>query len=113
MDCRGHIEIPDGYDDVIRWPRTLGSDVVAITALFDPIVRNQPLRFGGKGLARRWRVCVDDVAVYAADAPDDEYLENRTLWRTLPALCVYLHAQGARLPSPGDWRALLRGMNHG
>jgi len=123
MDSRGYLEIPDGYDDVIRWPRTLGRDVTAIAAVFDPIVRVQPLRFGGRGLARRWRVCVDDVAVYAADAPDSEYFENRTLWRTLPALCVYLHSQAAPLPSAHDWRALLaqftatsdvaRKMNHG
>lgn len=107
MDCRGFVEMPDGDDEVIRWPRTLGADVVAITGLLDPSVRAQPLRFGGRGLARRWRACVDDVALYGARAPADEYIENRTFWRALPALCVYLHAQAAALPSAPDWCALL------
>jgi len=104
MDGRDVMEIPDGDEDVIRWPRTDAADVCAIVQLFDPILRNQPLRFGGRGLARRWRSSIDALAHHAADA---EYRDNRTFWRALPAICVYLHSQSVPLPPPEVWTALL------
>ena len=55
MESRGFIEIDAGTDDAARWPRTTGHDVIAIAAIFDPYVRALPLRYGGHGLARRWR----------------------------------------------------------
>lgn len=107
MESRGFIEINAGEDDVARWPRTIGADVIAIAALLDPFVREQPLRFGGHGLARRWRACMDDLEIHALLAPHREYVENRSFWRTLPSMCVYLHSQGASMPAPELWDALL------
>ena len=104
MDGRDVMEIPDGDEDVIRWPRTDAADVRAIVELFDPILRNQPLRFGGRGLARRWRSSIDALAHHA---PIAEYRDNRTFWRALPAICVYLHSQSVPLPPPEVWTALL------
>jgi hypothetical protein len=104
MDGRGVMQIPDGDEDFVRWPRTDAADVHAIVLVFDPIVRNQPLRFGGHGLGRRWRSSIDALAHHAADA---EYLDNRTFWRALPAVCLYLHSQSVPLPPPDVWDALL------
>ncbi len=104
VDGRGVMEIPDGDEDVVRWPRTAAADVRAIVELLDPILRNQPLRFGGRGLGRRWRTSIDALAHHATDA---EYLENRTFWRALPAICLFLHSQSVPLPPPDVWDALL------
>jgi len=108
MESRGFVELEPGpNDDVfIRWPRTSGHDVVAIAAVLDPYLREQPLRFGGHGIARRWRAVVDDLERYALDDPREEYPENRSFWNTLPAICVYLHSEGAPLPAPEVWTAL-------
>jgi hypothetical protein len=107
MDSRGFVEIPIDDDEFIRWPRTTGSDVVAVAALFDPSIRAQPLRFGGHGLARQWRACADDLERYALVAPSREYPENQSFWHTLEPVCVYLHAQRAALPPAEIWDALL------
>ncbi len=104
MDSHGIVQITNGDDDVIRWPRTCVADVVAIAATLDSHVRLQSLRFGGRGLGRQWRACVDELA---SVPPSGEHADNRTFWRTLPALCVYLHAQTAPLPPADVWRALL------
>jgi hypothetical protein len=104
IDSHGAVQVPNGDDDPIRWPRTCARDAVAIAAVLDSLVRNQPLRFGGRGLGRRWRACVDALPWVALAT---EHADNRTLWRTLPAVCVYLHAQAAPLPPPHVWRALL------
>jgi hypothetical protein len=107
MDSRGIVEIPNGDDEPIRWPRTTGDDVIAIAAAIDPYVRQQPLRFGGHGVARHWRDCADDLERLAATAPHAEYAANRAFWHALPAMCVYLHSQRAPLPPPPHWDALL------
>ncbi len=107
LDARGAVEIANGDDEPIRWPRTTGADVIAIASVLDPYVREQPLRFGGHGLAQRWRACVDDLERLALYAPRSEYAENREFWDTLPAICVYLHSQGAPLPPPEIWNTLL------
>lgn len=107
MDNRGFDELRISDDEVIRWPRTTGSDVIAIAALFDKSVREMPLRFGGHGLANRWRACVDDLERYALPVPFAEYVENRSFWRTLPSVCVYLHSEHSPLPPTGVWDALL------
>jgi len=106
MESRGFIEVDAGTDDAARWPRTTGHDVVAIAAVLDPYIREQPLRFGGHGLARRWRTVVDDLERNALDEPRAEYAENRSFWRTLAPMCVYLHSEGAPLPPPEVWEAL-------
>ncbi len=97
MDGRGVMEIPDGDEDFIRWPRTRADDVAAIANLLDPVLRQLPLRFGGHGLARRWRAGIDGLARHA---PEAEYTDNRTFWRALPAMCLYLHAHAVPLPPP-------------
>lgn len=104
VDGRGVMEIPGIDDDVLRWPRTTAADVRAITQLLDPILRDQPLRFGGRGLGRRWRSAIGALAHHA---PDAEYRDNRTFWRALPAICLYLHSQSVPLPPPAVWDALL------
>lgn len=106
MESRGFVEIESGDDNVLRWPRTSGHDVIAIAAILDPYVREMPLRFGGHGIARRWRAVVDDLERIALVDPRDEYAENRSFWYALPAICVYLHSEGAPLPSPEVWDAL-------
>ena len=106
-DSRGSDELRINEDDVLRWPRTTGSDVIAIAAIFDPSLREAPLRFGGHGVAARWRACVDDLSRFAMASPFEEYAQNRTFWQTLPSVCVYLHAERTPLPPPHIWDALL------
>jgi len=107
MESRGFVEISTGDDDGERWPRTIGSDVIAIAAVIDPYVHEQPHVFGGRGVARRWRACVDDLARSVLGAPRREYSENRAFWRTLSAVCVFLHSQAAALPPQPIWNALI------
>lgn len=104
MDSHGVVQIPNGDDDPIRWPRTCASEAAAIAALLCCHVRSQPLRFGGHGLGRRWRACVDELPRTPRAV---EHAGNRMFWRTLPPLCVYLHSQAAPLPPADAWRALL------
>jgi hypothetical protein len=104
MDACDVMEIPDGDEDVIRWARTTTADVLAIATMLDPILRNQPLRFGGRGLARRWRSSIDALG---RDDRKGEYSDNRTFWRAFPAICLYLHSQSVPLPPPEVWTALL------
>ena len=106
-DSRGTVELQLDTDEVVRWPRTLGVDVIAIAAAIDPIVRSQPLRYGGHGLARRWRGAMDDIERNALPAPHATFSENRSFWATLASICVYLHAQGAPLPSSDVFAGLL------
>lgn len=107
MDSRGFIELDGPEDEPIRWPRTVGSDVIAIAAVVDPYVRKQPLRFGGQGLARRWRTVMDDLEQYALAAPQSTYAGNREFWHALPPIFIYLHSVNAPLPEPRVWSALL------
>jgi hypothetical protein len=106
MESRGFVEVDVGDDNVERWPRTSGHDVVAIAAILDPYLRETPLRFGGHGIARRWRSVVDDLERFALAEPREEYVENRAFWHALPAVCVYLHSEGVPVPSPEVWDAL-------
>lgn len=104
IDSHGAVQLTSGDDSVVRWPRTCGADVAAIAAIFDTHVRLEPLRFGGHGLGRQWRACIDALA---SATPSGEHADNRTFWRTLPPLCVYLHARGAPVPPADVWQALL------
>jgi hypothetical protein len=106
MESRGFVEVDVGEDNAARWPRTTGNDVIAIASLIDPYLREQPLRFGGHGLARRWRAVVDDLERHALADPRDEYVENRAFWHALAPICVYLHSEGAPLPPNEVWDAL-------
>jgi hypothetical protein len=110
-DSRGFVELDSGTDEVVRWPRTVGIDVISIAAAIDPIVRAQPLRFGGHGLARRWRAAMDDIQHEALRAPYSTYSENRSFWATLGAMCVYLHSRGATLPPADVFAGLILHLN--
>lgn len=103
MDSRGFVELKNGDDEPIRWPRTTHADVIAIATVLDPFVRPQPLRFGGHGLARHWRAGIDALDLAAGG----EYQDNRTFWHALPAMCVYLHSRNSPMPPPATWTALL------
>ncbi len=107
MLARGAIELNPGTDDAVRWPRTIGADVIAIAAVVDPQVRALPLRYGGHGIARRWRASMDDLETIALHEPCATYAENRSFWRALASICVQLHAEGAPLPDATIWDALL------
>ena len=110
-DSRGVIELQLDDDETVRWPRTLGVDVISIAAAIDPVVRAQPLRFGGHGLARRWRAAMDDIQREALPAPHATFMFNRSFWSTLAAMCVYLHSQGAPLPSQDVFAGLMVHLN--
>lgn len=102
-DARGTAEL--WFDDeVLHWPCTRAADVAAIVELLDPYLRDRGLRFGGRGLPRRWRACIDGLAHYPREL---EYRDNRAFWRTLPAICLYLHSNSVPLPPLDAWRALL------
>lgn len=106
LAARGAIVLNSGADDA-RWPRTIGADVIAIGAVLDPHVRALSSRFGGAGIARRWRAAMDDIETIALHEPYTTYVENRSFWRTLSSVCVHLHSEGAALPAPAIWDALL------
>jgi hypothetical protein len=110
LDARGADELRHD-DEVVRWPRTRAADVAAIVALLDPCLRGggpclrgRGLRFGGHGLPRRWRACIDGLARHPGEL---EYRVNRAFWRTLPAICLYLHSHSVPLPPLDVWRALV------
>jgi hypothetical protein len=106
-DLRGVEELHAGTSERRTWPRTTGSDVVAIAAAVDPSVRTHPLRYGGHGIGRRWRVCLDDVERYVLPALRDEYIKNPSFWSAIAAASVFLHAAGAPVPDAATWNALL------
>jgi hypothetical protein len=97
---RGAIELDTGA----RWPRTTGDDVVTITALFDPSVRE----IATPGLMRRWRGALDEVKHEALTAPVTTYCENRSFWTTLEVAAIALDDMGEPVPSTTSWHRLLR-----
>ncbi len=103
IDARGADELRHD-DEIVRWPRTRAADVAAIVELLDPCLRGRGLRFGGHGLPRRWRACIDALAGHPREL---EYRDNRAFWRTLPAICLYLHSHSVPLPPLVAWRAPL------
>lgn len=105
MESRGFVQLDDATDPE-RWPCTNGYDVIAIGAVIDPYLRD-PRGFGGHALARRWRTVTEDIAHHALTAPEAVFAENLTFWRTLAAVCVHLHSEGAPLPPPHVLDAML------
>ncbi|CAN5885504.1 hypothetical protein BH11MYX2_BH11MYX2_36870 [soil metagenome] len=106
MDSRGFVEVDAGTDDASRWPRTSGHDVISIAAVLDPYLREMPAGFGAHAMARRWLAIMDELTELALVDPRDEYAGNRSFWRALPAVCVYLHSSNAPLPPHEVWDAL-------
>jgi hypothetical protein len=88
------------------WPRTRGSDVLAIAAVVDPLVRALPAETGNLGISRRWRYCASDLVEFALDQPEREYVHNRAFWPTVAATMAYLASIHAPVPIP-LWGALL------
>lgn len=88
------------------WPRTRGSDVLAIAAVVDPAVRALPAEPSGHAIEQRWRDCASDLARFAFEQPDREYAQNRTFWATLGATAAYLATFDTPVP------AEMRGATH-
>ncbi len=89
-----------------QWPRTCGTDVVAIAAVIDPVLRAAPLETGGHGIERKWRRCTDELADAALREPRREYRHNREFWSALASIAAYLAS--VEQPVPDDmWHALL------
>jgi hypothetical protein len=87
------------------WPRTRGSDVLAIAAVVDPILRTLPAHPSGHWIEQRWRTCASDLAYVALEQPAREYAENRTFWSALGETTAYLATFD--VPVPAElWRAL-------
>ena len=100
VESRGFQQIVTDEDDVVRWPRTLGIDVVAIASVLDQTVRDQVARTADHGIARRWQITMDELERHALVDPLTEYTHNRQFWQTLPTICVYLHSHSAPLLRP-------------
>ena len=98
-EMRGSIQLDSGA----QWPRTTGSDVIAIAALFDHAVRLH----GTPGIARRWRATLADLEREALAAPRETYAENRTFWPTIESVSVFLDDVAVAPPTPALWDALI------
>ncbi|MBV8758190.1 MAG: hypothetical protein JO257_12965 [Deltaproteobacteria bacterium] len=99
FQTRGFIELDTGA----RWPRTTGEEVVAIAALFDPAVRANATA----GILSRWRATLADLEHEAVRSPHAPYAENRSFWRTLEVVAVFLDDLMIAPPLPALWDALL------
>jgi hypothetical protein len=93
-------------DKTQGWPRTRGPDVLAIASVVDPAVRGLPPEPGNVEIQRRWRSCASDVADFAVDRPNREYVQNRAFWARLAATMTHLASVGVQLPHQ-LWPALL------
>jgi len=100
MESRGFQQIITDEDEVVRWPRTLGIDVVAIASVLDQTVRAQAARNDDHGIARRWQTTMEELERHALVDPLTEYTQNQEFWQTLPTICVYLHSHSAPLLQP-------------
>ncbi len=102
-DVRGFVELDPETARSIRWPRTIGADVIAIAALVDPFIR----QIQNEALRQRWRTVRLDIARHAIPAPGTIYAENRVFWNTLVRAFVFLASIDAPLPDTAQWNALL------
>jgi len=93
-------------DQTQRWPRTRGSDVLAIASVVDPVVRALTSEPDNFGIQRRWRYCASDLADFAVDTPTREYALNRAFWTRLAATIAHLASIDAPVPHE-LWPALL------
>src|SRR5262245_55782926 len=101
-----HRGVQSSDDQDHRWPRTRGSDVLAIASVVDPAVRALPPEVGHFGVQRRWRTCASNLADFAVDQPTREYIHNRTFWAQLATILVHLASVDAPVPHE-LWPALL------
>lgn len=101
-----HRGVQSSDDQNHRWPRTRGSDVLAIASVVDPAVRALPPEPGSSGIQRRWRYCASDLAYLTVDRLTHEYAQNRTFWARLTATLAHLATVDAPVPNE-LWSALL------
>lgn len=98
-ETRGAIELDSGA----RWPRTTGSDVIAIAAMFDGAIRTH----GTPGVMRRWRATLEGLEADALTAAHSTYPSNRSFWSSLEVAAVFLDDVVVTPPAPAVWDALL------
>lgn len=98
-ETRGAIELDTGA----RWPRTTGTDVIAIAALFDPALRAH----GTPGIVRRWRATLGEIQADGLTNAHATYANNRTFWSSLEVAAVALDDLMVTPPSASLWSALL------
>jgi hypothetical protein len=101
-----HRGVQGSDDGTHPWPRTCGSDVLAIASVVDPAVRALPAEAGSLGVQRGWRYCASDLADFAVARPNHEYVQNRAFWASLAATLAYLASIDAPVPHE-LWPALL------
>jgi hypothetical protein len=104
---RGSITINPNTLDWERWPRTTGTDVIAIAAVIDPFVRSLPAEVGHLAIARRWAAFLAELERTALANPSVMYAGNRAFWRTLAAVAVHLASTEIAMPARRTWDALL------
>jgi len=95
MRGRGSVEL-NTEDEVARWPRTCGDDIVAIIAMLDPIVTAQAAH--ATKLDDHWHALLADLHDALADGAQ-VYRANRQFWNALAPVCIDLYALEAPLPS--------------
>lgn len=93
--------------ETIRWPKTTGDDVIAISAVVDPIVRELPSGFGRDAVARRWNTALEALATDAVNTLGSTYTGSEVFWDTLEGAVVYLDSTGADLPDADVLEALV------
>src|SRR6185503_12068912 len=95
------------YSSLPEWPRTTGTDVIAIASLVDAILNETPLRPGGYGITRLWQTAVIEIESIAFPNPAAEYVHNRTFWSTLLAVAAHLNAMGTPVAPEDAWEAVI------
>lgn len=106
-EARGAIEVNPGTEVAVRWPRTIGADVISIASVVDPALREVADRHDAAEVAARWRAVMDDIEQDALRYPRSTYSANREFWHALSAVCIYLHSHATPLPPAAFWTALL------
>lgn len=104
-EARGTIEII-ADDEAIRWPRTIGADVISIAAVVDLAIREYT-HDEAHDVHARWRSAVHEIEHRALPEPRSPYDGSREFWAALSGACIYLHSRGATLPPAFVWDALL------
>lgn len=107
-ESRGIVEINPLVSDQSRWPRTTCADVIAIAAVIDPHVRSLPDRFGCASLTARWCEQLHELERHALYDADATFPANRSFWRTLPVICIFMNSLERNPPDPSTFDALLR-----
>jgi len=105
--ARGYVELYPGTDEAVRWPRTTGADVLAISAVIDPAMREAPRTFGSEAIRQRWLLCRAQIGQLALAEPERTFEDNRAFWRTVLGVCSFLDSIAAPVPPQRVWNALL------